>query len=89
MMIPTHVEARYLNLIEAMPLRAQVSINTERERIDAAQLTTFEHGELWRFGVRHGYLTALMLWEPSTSPAAKGRYVRCYRRTAKPVGRAA
>lgn len=88
-MTPDHTEARFRNLLAAIPARAQCSINTERERIEAAQLTTFEHGELWRYGVRHGYLTALMLWEPSTSPAAKHRYVRCYRRTSKPVSRAA
>ena len=80
-------EARYLDLLASIPARAQCSINTERERVEAAQLSTFEHGELWRYGVRHGYLTPLMLWEPSTSPAAKGRWVRCYRRTSKPVVR--
>ncbi len=88
-MTPDHTVARYRNLLSAMPPRAQVSMNTERERIEAAQLTTFEHGELWRYGVRHGYLTALVLWEPSTAPAAKRRYCRCYRRTSKPIGRAA
>lgn len=88
-MTPAHVEARYRNLLASIPAHAQCSVNSERERIDAAQLTTYEHGELWRYGVRHGYLTALMLWEPSSAPSAKRRYVRCYRRTSKPIARAA
>lgn len=82
-------DARYLDLLAAMQPRTQVSTNTERGRIDAAQLNAFERGELWRFGVRHGYLKPLMLWQASTAPAAKGRFVRCYRRTSKPVRRAA
>jgi hypothetical protein len=86
-MTPAHVEARYLNLLATISPRAQASMNTLREHIDQAQLTVFERGEIWRYGVRHGYLVALDHWEASTSPAAKGRYVRTYRRTAKPVRR--
>lgn len=84
-MTPDHVESRYMNLLAAMPSRHQVSINTERERVQAAQLNQWESGELFRYGVRHGYLVALDHWEPSTSREAKCRHVRCYRRTSKPV----
>jgi hypothetical protein len=90
--IPDYVRPaiyRYRDILATIPPRAQTSTNTLREAIDAAQLTTFERGELFRFGSRHGYLEPLMLWEPSTAPAAKGRYVRCYRRTSKPVRGAA
>jgi hypothetical protein len=84
-MTPAHVEARYRNLLAAIPRGHQASMNTMRELIDAAQLTRFERGEIWRYGVRHKYLTALDHWEPSTAPLAKGRHVRTYRRTSKPV----
>jgi hypothetical protein len=85
-MTPAHVECRYANLLAAMTPGAVVSMNTERERIDAAQLTRFERGEVWRYGVRHGYLVALdRRGEPSTDPAAKGRLVCLYRRTRKAV----
>ena len=84
-MTPDHVEARYANLIASIPTHHQVSINTLRERIEAAQLNTYERGALFRYGVRMGYLTALDHWEPSTAPEAKYRHVRCYRRTVKPV----
>lgn len=85
-MTPDHAEARFLNLLAAMTPGAVVSMNTEREHIDTVQLTTFEHGELWRYGVRHGYLEALNVrGEPSTDPAAKGRLVCQYRRTRKAV----
>lgn len=84
-MTPDHVTCRYLNILATIPPRAQTSMNTLRPVIEDAQLSTFERGELFRYGVRHGYLVALDHWEPSTSPAAKGRYVRCYRRSTKPV----
>ncbi len=87
-MTPVHVEARYLNLLATINPRAQASMNTLREHIDQAQLSTFERGEIWRYGVRHGYLVALNVrGEPSTDPAAKGRRVSLYRRTTKPVRR--
>lgn len=85
-MTPDHVECRFLNVLATVPPRTQASMNTLRDRANDAQLTTFERGELFRYGVRHGYLVALDHWEASTSPAAKCRYVRCYRRTSKPVG---
>ena len=88
-MTPDHVEARYLNILATVPPHVQASMNTLREVVDAAQLNQFERGELFRYGVRHRYLTALMLWEPSTAPAAKSRWIRCYRRTTKPVRRVA
>lgn len=85
-MTPDHVECRYLNLLATVPPRTQASMNTLRERVQDAQLTTFERGELFRYGVRHGYLVALNVrGEPSTDPAAKGRLVSLYRRTTKPV----
>jgi hypothetical protein len=85
-MTPAHVEARYRNLLASIPRGHQASMNTMRELIDAAQLTRFERGEIWRYGVRHGYLVALNVrGEPSTDPAAKGRLVCQYRRTSKPV----
>ena len=82
-------EQRYRDIIATIPSRAQCSANHQADVIDAAQLTNHERGELWRYGVRQGYLTPLMLWEPSTSPAAKGRHVRQYRRTTTPIRGAA
>ena len=77
--------ALYDAILATVPRHHVVTVDTLRDAIDAAQLTTFERGEIFRHGVRMGYLQALPTWVPSTHAPAKHRAVRQYRRTAKPV----
>lgn len=80
---------RYDTILATVTPGQTCTVDTLRDVIEAAQLTRFERGELFRHGIRAGLLTTRHLTVASTHPAAKARRVQIYERTHKPVRGAA
>jgi hypothetical protein len=86
-----------LAAIDGLPESHTVTVDLIRDQCAAAQLTSAEKSGAFRAACGEGYLRGVFMllpgWSltpihaavPSTHPAGKGRHVKVYRRTAKPV----
>ena len=87
-----------LRAIDGTPAGRYVTADTIRQQLDDAGLNSAEKSGAFKTACTDGYLTGVFLSlpgfdinhpvhaaVPSTHEAGKGRYVRLYRRTAKPV----
>lgn len=87
-----------LRRIDGLDAGRLVTIDHIRDELDAAGLSSAEKSGAFRTAAFEGYLTGVFLAlpglnvdhpvhaaVPSTHPAGKGRYVKVWRRTAKPV----
>jgi hypothetical protein len=79
-------EPAYRRILATVEPGAHITIDDLRPVVEASQLTTFERGELFRWGVRNGYLTTRHVTKASTCPSRKNGRVQVYRRTRKAVG---
>lgn len=78
-------DAAYLRILATIEPRTRFSIEDIRGAVDAAQLTKYERGELFRFGVREGYLTTRHQTVRSALPSRKHARNQLYTRTRKAV----
>lgn len=94
----THALRTLLRAIDGLDAGHPVTIDLIRDECDSAGLTSAEKSGAFRSACADGYLTGIFMSLPgfdvmhpvrasipSTHPAGKGREVRVYRRTAKPV----
>lgn len=86
--------AALLRTIDGLPDGFYLNVDTVRDAFDAAQLTSAERGGAFRTACTEGFLrpVTVALGErtvavtvPTDHPEGKGRLVRLYRRTGKPV----
>lgn len=93
-----HAFRTLLRAIDGIPAGRLLTIDLIRDECDAAGLTSAEKSGAFRSAASEGYLTGVFLTlpgldvnhpvhaaVPSTHEAGKGRYVKVWRRTAKPV----
>lgn len=93
-----HAHRTLLRAVSDLIPGSYVSSDTVRQELDDASLTSAEKSGAFRSACTDGYLTGVFLSlpgfsidiptpavVPSTHPAGKGRYVRLYRRTSKPI----
>lgn len=78
-------EADYARILATVEAGRRFTIDDIRATVDAAQLTRFERGELFRYGLREGYLTTRHLTRTTTLPSRKHARVQVYTRTKKRV----
>lgn len=94
----TYATKVLLRAIDGLPAQSLLTIDLIRDECDAAGLTSAEKSGAFRSACTDGYLTGVFLSLPgfdvnhpvhaaipSTHEAGKGRYVKLWRRTAKPV----
>lgn len=93
----THGYRTLLRAIDGIDANRGVTVDLIRDELDAAQTSSAERSGAFTAACTDGYLTGVFLllpwWSldpihaavPSHHPAAKGRLVKLYRRTDKPV----
>lgn len=93
----TYAYRTLLRAISTIPTGNGVTVDVIRDELEAAQCSSAEKGDAFRVACSDGYLTGVFMllpwWSldpihaavPSHHPAAKGRLVKLYRRTAQPV----
>lgn len=78
-------ESDYLRILATVETGARFTIDDIAGPVEAAQLNTYERGEIMRFGVREGYLTTRHITRTSVRPSRRHARVQIYTRTRKRI----
>lgn len=83
-----------LAALDGIPESVHLTVDLIRDECEAAGLTSAEKSGAFRHAAHHGYIAGVYVHlgmgaqavsVPTTHEAGKGRYVRLWRRTGKPI----